>query len=385
MFSSLSALRSASRISTPSTWNSLLTQQQRLVSVLTVGSSPLLIPPRVPLIDQQRNAARKGTRERKAKKLVKTEVAKKQEFVPYATRMARLHVPEGPRRLIEKGKPYPIDDVYQMRHFMTQDVKLAEAIDFHRESNHPTVYNSPDALIFVKAEFDLRMEKKNRFLDTFSRLVLLPHSFEYERARKVLAFCANQETQDEAIKGGAEAAGGVELIKRIKAGEVSLLDYDCFVAHTNMMLELTPLRGLMKKNFPQVKSGSLGTNLAHMIERFSRGIEFTVNRDPYELDYGVAQIPFGRINMPTQELEANFDTILKDVETCRGRTTGAFITRCFVLSPPSPERFVVKAETYVGSKEEDSSSSSSDDEDSDAEDGKEKDDEESGVKVNARA
>lgn len=89
--------------------------------------------------------------------------------------------------------------------------------------------------------------------------------------------------------------------------------------------------------------------------------------------------------MPTQELEANFDTILKDVETCRGRTTGAFITRCFILSPPSPERFVVKAETYVGSKEEDSSSSSSDDEDSDAEDGKEKDDEESGVKVNARA
>ncbi len=216
MFSSLSALKSASRISTPSTWNSLLTQQQRLVSVLTVGSSPLLIPPRAPLIDQQRNAARKGTRERKAKKLVKTEVAKKQEFVPYATRMARLHVPEGPRRLIEKGKPYPIDDVYQMRHFMTKDVKLAEAIDFHRESNHPTVYNSPDALIFVKAEFDMRMEKKNRFLDTFSRLVLLPHSFEYERARKVLAFCANQETQDEAIKGGAEAAGGVELIKRIK-------------------------------------------------------------------------------------------------------------------------------------------------------------------------
>lgn len=41
----------------------------------------------------------------------------------------------------------------------------------------------------------------------------------------------------------------------------------------------------------------MGTNLAQMIERFSRGIEFTVNRDPYELDYGVAQIPFGRVSL----------------------------------------------------------------------------------------
>ena len=52
-----------------------------------------------------------------------------------------------------------------------------------------------------------------------------------------------------------------------QAGEVSLLDYDCFVAHTNMMLELTPLRGLMKKNFPQVKSGkTLGNRWKNKVE-----------------------------------------------------------------------------------------------------------------------
>jgi len=71
--------------------------------------------------------------------------------------------------------------------------------------------------------------------------------------------------------------------------------------------------------------------------------------------------------MPTEELERNFAAILRDIETCRGRATGAFITRCFVLSPPSPESFVVDASTYVGKKEEESSSSSSSDDESDDE------------------
>lgn len=43
-------------------------------------------------------------------------------------------------------------------------------------------------------------------------------------------------------------------------------------------------------------SGSVGVDLARMIERFSRGIEFTASRDAYELDYGVAQIPIGRVS-----------------------------------------------------------------------------------------
>lgn len=33
-----------------------------------------------------------------------------------------------------------------------------------------------------------------------------------------------------------------------------------------------------------------------MIERFSRGVEFTAKRDVYELDYAVAEVPFGRVS-----------------------------------------------------------------------------------------
>lgn len=79
--------------------------------------------------------------------------------------------------------------------------------------------------------------------------------------------------------------------------------------------------------------------------------------------------------MPLEELEANFSAILKDIESCRARATGAFITRCFVLSPPSPESFVVHTEPYVGKVADDSSSSSSSDDESDDDDDDRKDQE----------
>lgn len=69
--------------------------------------------------------------------------------------------------------------------------------------------------------------------------------------------------------------------------------------------------------------------------------------------------------MPVEQLEANFSAILKDIESCRGRATGEFVTRVFVVSPPSPERFVVSADTYIGKKAADTSSSSSSEESDD--------------------
>lgn len=193
----------------------LVQQQQRLVCSLTATGSSLLVT-RVPLVNQQRYAARKGTRERKVKAKVKAEIAKKEDFVPYKIKLAKLHVPDGPRRLVEKNKPEVIDDVYVMKHFMTRSISLADAVQFHRETHHPTCYNSPDSLITMKVELDMKLEKKNRYMDNFSRIFLIPHRFEYQPVRKIMAFCKAQDTQEEAVKGGADAVGGLDLIKRIQ-------------------------------------------------------------------------------------------------------------------------------------------------------------------------
>lgn len=215
MFSSLAVLRNLSQHGARVFLNAGgIVQQQRLICGMAAAGS--LLVPQIPLVEQHRHAARKGTRERKVKKKVKNEIVKKEEFVPYAVKMAKIHKPDGPRRKVEKGKPEAIDDVYHIRHFMIRPVSFADAIQFQRESNHPTVYNSPDAVVTAQVELDMRLEKKNRYLDSFSRLLLMPHLFDYEPPRKILAFCKTQETQEEAIKGGAEAAGGPELIKRIQ-------------------------------------------------------------------------------------------------------------------------------------------------------------------------
>ncbi|XP_057377167.1 large ribosomal subunit protein uL1m-like [Daphnia carinata] len=365
--SSWTALRSLAQAASVHVGNRcMIQQQQRLICSLTPVGSSLLVS-RVPLLHQQRFAARKGTRERKVKQKVKAEIAKKEEFVPYKVKLAKLHVPEGPRRIVEKNKPEVVDDVFVTKHFMTRAISLADAVQFHRETNHPSVYDSPEALITMKVELNMQLEKKNRYLDNFSRILLLPHSFEYQPVRKVLAFCKTQETQEDATKAGANAVGGLDLVKRIQSGEVPLADYDYFVAHTNMMSEVLPLRGLLKRKLPNVKNGSVGVDMPKMIRLFSKGIEFASTKDAYELDYGLVQVPFGRLTMPMEELEANFSTILKDIESCRARTSGSFITRCYVLSPPSPEYFVVKTEAYIKKKAEDTSSSSSSDDDSDNE------------------
>jgi large subunit ribosomal protein L1 len=213
--SSWTALRSLAQIGSVYIGSRcMIQQQQRFVCNLTLPSS--LLVSRVPLLNQKRYAARKGTRDRKTKKTSKAEKAKKEEFVPYKLKMAKASGPVGPRRMIELNKPEAIDDVFFTRHFMTRPISLAEAVQFHRETNHPSVYNSPEALISMKVELDMQLQKKNRYMDNFSRIVVLPHSFDFQPIRKVLAFCKTQETQDEAVKAGADAVGGLDLIKRIQ-------------------------------------------------------------------------------------------------------------------------------------------------------------------------
>jgi len=256
LFSSMAVLRSVAQNSASANRSfkiSTSSPSQRLLSSPIVINS--LLPTRSLMISQQRYAARKGTRQRKTGDKVKV-VVKKEEFVPYHIKLAKMKVPDGPARELEKGKPEAIDDVFITRHFMTKSISLADAVQFHKETNHVSVYNKPNALISVNIELDMKLEKKNRYLDNFSRILLLPHQFELHPPRKVLAFCKTAETQEEALAGGAEAYGGVELVKRIQSGEVSLNDYDYFVAHVNMVTDIVPIRGLMKRRFPTVKNGT---------------------------------------------------------------------------------------------------------------------------------
>ncbi|XP_073961184.1 large ribosomal subunit protein uL1m-like [Choristoneura fumiferana] len=91
--------------------------------------------------------------------------------------------------------------------------------------------------------------KQNRYVDSFMRVALLPHRFPRDEERTILAFCKTPEL--------VKQAAGTDLIKKIQEGAIKLREYDYVIAHPNILTDLVPIRGLMKRKFPNVRSGTL--------------------------------------------------------------------------------------------------------------------------------
>ena len=106
---------------------------------------------------QARNyAARKGTREKARKKKVKVEV-KKAEFVTHSLRKrTALRIT---KRINDSMKPDPVDNVWYSGYYKWPVYRFADAVQCHRETHHPTVFNSPDEDLYVHLELDMRVVK----------------------------------------------------------------------------------------------------------------------------------------------------------------------------------------------------------------------------------
>lgn len=296
---------------------------------------------------QVRNyAARKGTREKARKKKVKVEV-KKVGYIPFRLRQKKT-APRITKRIDDSMKPDPQDNVWLSRYYKWPVYSFAAALQCHREANHPTVYNNPDGELYVNLELDVRAAKANRYLDAFTRIVSVPHPFDTGSARSVLVFCKSTELQKSALEAGATVAGDTELIKNVQSGELSLHDFHFIVAHPDILPELVSVRGLMKRKFPNQKSGTLGTDIPGMVSRFHGGIEYTAKVDQYLKDFGWIFTPFGKLSMDTSHLEENFSALLKDVNSVRPNREGPFITKCCLVALPSPERLKVDYKQYIG-------------------------------------
>lgn len=84
---------------------------------------------------------------------------------------------------------------------------------------------------------------QTRFVDNFTRIVAIPHRFDHGEDRSVLVFCKEPDLQKKATEAGAQLSGGVELIKQIQNGHVSLPDFRFILAHPDILPELVALRG----------------------------------------------------------------------------------------------------------------------------------------------
>lgn len=292
-------------------------------------------------------AARRGTRERKNKKKVKV-VVEKVGFIPHNLKNREELMKGRPSRKIDDSwMRTPTDKIYCTKYYKWKVYPFEEAIQCHRQTHHPEMYNQPSAPVHAVIELFMQGEKKAKIIEDFSRICALKHRFPHTEERTIIAFAKDVDAQEAAKESGAQLAGGIELIKNVQNGKVVLNDYEFIIAHPDILHELSSLRGLMKKKYPNYKAGTIDPNIDEVVNRFMHGINYSSVKDDFEKDFASIEAPIGTLDMDVKHLEENFSALVNDVMVMKPKRTGDFILRTLIKSPPSPEIFKVDFNLYL--------------------------------------
>lgn len=247
----------------------------------------------------------------------------------------------------------PIDDVYIGKSYKWKVYTFAEAIQCHRETHHPTIYNVPNAPLIAEIELNMKAEKGIKMVDNFQRTAPIKHKFDHGEDRTILVFAKGQENIEVAKKAGASLSGGPELIKDIQNGDLKLTDYQYVIAHPNILPDLAVVRGLLKKKFPNPKTGTLGPELDELIQRFMIGIQYSAKKDEHQKDFGLVTTTIGTLDMDSKHLEENLESLLKDIDSMRPKRAGKFIERVLLKCAPSQEILKINPFVYVPEERQD--------------------------------
>ncbi|XP_076053264.1 large ribosomal subunit protein uL1-like [Oratosquilla oratoria] len=299
-------------------------------------------------------AARKGTRAKaEAKKKAAKKEAVKKEFIPYRERLEQRRTGIKSPRRVEDHLKTPIDDVWITKFYKWKVYEAAEAIAMHRESHHPTILNSFDSLITAKVELDISLDKKNRYLDRISNVIRLPYDFPLEHNRSILVLTQDIDMQQKARELGADLAVGTEIIKMVQSGEFSLQDFHHVLAHPDLLQDLLSIKGMLKRKFPNVKSGTAGEDLVPIIERFTLGVDYSYTKHKHDPSYALIEVPFGSFHLSDEQLKANLSTILQDIESHKSnRKSTDLITMVCLTSRPSSESFKIDHKALLEESED---------------------------------
>lgn len=194
-------------------------------------------------------------------------------------------------------KSEPKDEMYIGKFYRWRVYSFEDAVKSHRETHDPSMYNAPDADLVAHIEINMKAEKATRNIDEFRNIVMIEHSFDHGAERKLLVLAKGQEYLQEAQDAGATLCGGPELVKDVQNGELNLKDFDYVLAHPNILPELVSLRGLLKKKFPNPKSGTLNVNITEMVAKFKNGIQYSCEQNEHQPDFGLITTTIGKVNL----------------------------------------------------------------------------------------
>lgn len=210
-----------------------------------------------------------------------------------------------------------VDNVYIINHYKERKLIFKDALALIREVHDPTMYGKHDSLIEAKVELDLRTKKKTKFVEHLNGIISYSHSFPYSARRKIIAVCKTEEDQEAAKAAGADLVGSNEIIHMLKVGEINVNNFDDLVCHGDMLIELATIKKNIGFYFPTSQRGNIGFDMSRLVNHFVTGIEFKMNKDGIEPDYGFIKLPFGRLTLLDNELEENFQRVLNTIDANR--------------------------------------------------------------------
>lgn len=82
-------------------------------------------------------------------------------------------------------------------------------------------------------------------------------------------------------------------------GEINVKDYEYLVAHPSIVPDLSAIRGLIKKKFPNVRNRTISVDLDAEVKRLKSGVKIRLEKNDREPDYGWFDIPIGTVSYMT--------------------------------------------------------------------------------------
>ncbi len=213
-------------------------------------------------------------------------------------------------------------------------VEAAKAVD------RTTLYETEEAVALVKktavAKFDETIEAHirtgcdGRHADQQIRgAVVLPHGT--GKTVRVLVF-AKGDKADEALKAGADFAGGEELIPKIQ--NENWFEFDVVVATPDMMGVVGRLGRVLgpKGLMPNPKAGTVTTDVAKAISDIKAGkIEYRLDKT------NIIHVPIGKASFSEEQLADNFQAIMGAVVKAKPNTLkGTYLKSITLTSTMGP-------------------------------------------------
>ncbi|MBZ3871132.1 39S ribosomal protein L1, mitochondrial [Sciurus carolinensis] len=179
---------------------------------------------------------------------------------------------------------------------------------------------------------------KKKKVEPFASVISFPYPFASE-INKVAVFTGNASEIKIAEENGAAFAGGTNLIQKILDDEIQV---DFYVAVTEIMPELNPLKKKLKKKFPSFARNSIGRDIPKMLELFKTGCEIHVDEERENF----LSTQKATLDMSSDQIATNLQAVINEVCKHRPLNLSPFVVCAFLRSTTS-ESLLVKIDSLL--------------------------------------